>query len=373
MKHRNPYRSRLCIILLIFFAAAFLLPAAQTGDSRLYFLAAALPCGILFLLMLPSGFFSLDRPSVAAALTLCALGILAPAASRPDEALSQGMLTVAALFFLIGGAVLVRSCRVSAPAAVVTAVCALVMLAYPMLFSFGSLSLAEGGMAMLVFSIAIFMAGRRRLPALAVSLIALLLMLLQGDLCDASVWIVTSVLIFWASSGSGLWSLISLLASGGLFAGMLLFSTVCVPSVPEEFLPRLAAIPLIPPEAAVEIVSPDSLFLLLGEQYGLIFLLCAILLLCVLLLCGASLALHTRKAFHAVIALGAVLMFGLQALVYMLSLTGIVPLQAGTFPLLSADIPQLCGEFFLVGLLSGVSARNEADLDEDLRLSMLAH
>ena len=103
-----------------------------------------------------------------------------------------------------------------------------------------------------------------------------------------------------------------------------------------------------------------------------VILLCAVLLLMLILLRGASLALHTRKAFHSSLALQAILLLGLRALFYLLSLSGLVPFSSGQFPFLSDALPDLLAQFFLLGILSGVSARNEADLEEDTRLSMLA-
>ena len=53
MIRRSSFRFRAAAFLLVFFAAGFLLPASREGDARLYLLAAAVPGGILFLLLLP--------------------------------------------------------------------------------------------------------------------------------------------------------------------------------------------------------------------------------------------------------------------------------------------------------------------------------
>ena len=135
--------------------------------------------------------------------------------------------------------------------------------------------------------------------------------------------------------------------------------------------------PLIPPETIVEesagFGSPESLYFLFGEQYGLILLFCALLLLIALLIRGASLALHTRKSFHASLSLGIVLLLGLRAFLFLAAAAGLLPVAPGAFPFLTSSAPDLFAHFFLLGLLSGVSARNDADLEEDARLAMLAH
>ena len=91
-----------------------------------------------------------------------------------------------------------------------------------------------------------------------------------------------------------------------------------------------------------------------------------------LLIRGASLALHTRKSFHASLSLAAVLLLGLRAFAFLACSADLLPLPAPAFPFMTSSMPDLFAHFFLLGLLSGVSARNEADLEEDARLAMLA-
>ena len=378
MKKRSSNRFRLAVVLLVFFACAFLLPASRTGDIRLYLLAAAVPAGMLILLFFPGGAMFLDRPSLAVGLILCGFSILAPASVLPDEALSQGMRCVAALFFLVAGAVLVRSFRPSFPAAVLVALCGLGMLSAPQLLPSLGLSLAEGGIALLLFAVAAFLSLRLCLPALLASLGGLLLLLLHQDPGSAAVWCVTFLLVFWAASGSALWSGITLGCTAGLFGGFLLLQQDLLPlsasSSNASLLPRFSAMPLIPPETPPQdAAASDSLFLLLGDSYGLVFLLCSLLLILLLLLRGTSLALHSRKAFHAAVALGVVLLFGLRTLLFLVYALNLFPLPVVEFPFLTSSLPSLCAAFFLLGLLSGISGRNEADLEEDTRLAMLAH
>ena len=376
MKKRSSSRSRVSALLLVLFAAAFLLPASRTGDSGLYTLAAAVPGIMLFLLFLPAGVFPLDRPSLSAALSLCGFGILASVYISPDEALSQGMRCSAALFFLACGVVLIRAFRPSVPSAILPALCGLGMISCPLWLSSVSFPLAEGGMALLLFSVVAFLSLRQYLPALAASLGGTFLFLLLPDYSGAVVWGLVSVLVFWTASDSLLWSGITLVSSAGLFGILIGFvppvSDLAVPSL----VSRIAAMPLIPPETILEAAdtgSPESLYFLFGEQYGLVFLLCALLLLIALLIRGASLALHTRKSFHASLSMGVVLLLGLRALLFLAASADLLQVSPGAFPFLTSSAPDLFAHFFLLGLLSGVSARNDADLEEDARLAMLAH
>ena len=376
MKKHSSFRSRVVALLLVLFAAAFLLPASRTGSSVLYMLAAAVPGVILLLLFLPAGLFSLDRPSLSSALSLCGFGMLAAVYISPDESLSQGMRCIAALFFLAFAVVLVRAFRPSVPSAVLPALCGLGIISCPLWFPSVTFSMAEGGMALLLFAVAAFLSLRQYLPALAASLGGTLLLLLGRDYGSAVVWGLVSVLVFWTGSDSLLWSGISLVSSAGLF-GILTGFVLPVSDAAPAILSRIAAMPLIPPETIVEesagFGSPESLYFLFGEQYGLILLFCARLLLIALLIRGASLALHTRKSFHASLSLGIVLLLGLRAFLFLAAAAGLLPVAPGAFPFLTSSAPDLFAHFFLLGLLSGVSARNDADLEEDARLAMLAH
>ncbi len=376
MKKRSSFRSRMLVLLLVFFAAAFLLPASRTGNSVLYILAAAVPGVMLLLLYFPAGIFPLDRSSLSAALSLCGFGMLATVYISPDETLSQGMRCVAAFLFLILGVVLIRAFRSSILSAIFPAICGLGMISCPKWLVSVSIPLTEGGMALLLFAVVTFLSLRQYLPALAASLGGSFLLLLAEDYGGAVVWGFVSVLVFWTASDSLLWSGISLVSSTGLF-GILTGFVLPVSGTVPSLLSQLAAMPLIPPEAVITESSgfgpPESLYFLFGEQYGLVFLLCALLLIIALLIRGASLALHTRKSFHASLSMGIIMLLGFRTLLFLASVAGFLPVSPGAFPFLTSSMPDLFAHFFLLGLLSGISARNDADLEEDARLAMLAH
>ena len=372
---RKSFRARVCLVLLVVFAAAFLFPAARTGNSRLYVLFVAVTCGMLLLLLLPAGIFTLDRPLIAAAILLCGFGIMAPVLVSPDEAVSQGLHCIPALFFLLAGCIMVRSFRFSWASAAIAGVCSLGVLSVPLIFSQLPFSLTEGGTVLMLFALSSFLALRLRLPALFFTLCALALILIRQDANGAIIWALTGVLLFWAASDSLLWSVISLILCGGFTAAFFILFCGNLPVAHDSVLQRFASMPLVVAEWPVKTASApaDSLFILLGEQFGFILLFCALSLLCMLLIRAASVSLHTRKVFHASLALGALLLIGLKGLLFMLSLTDILPLPRGSFPLMSVSVSELCAEFFMLGIISGVSTRNDADLTEDARISILAH
>ena len=371
MKKRMSFRGRVSVTILVFFAAVFAVPALREGDARLWALTAAVPGGMLIMLLVP---FSLDRPSLAAVMSLCGFGIMAFVFRSPDAAICQALRCAAAMFFLLLGAVLIRSFRASLPASALSAAFGLGLLSCPFWMNSG-LSFAEGGIALLLFSVAAFLSLRMYLPALGTALCGLLFLLLQQDLPLASVWVLSCVLVFWAASGSGVWSMLSLVCFTALYGGYLVMFPPVAAEPSASLLPRLVSMPLFAPEVPADtaVSASGSVFLLLGEDYGVFFLLFVILLLCFLLIRGASLALGARKSFHASLSLGVVLFFGLRTLFFLLSVSEVLPFRPVELPLLTDSLPNLFAECFLAGLLSGVSARNETDLEEDARLSMLAH
>ena len=373
MKKQSSLRSRVTVFLPLFFALVLILPGLENGSYTRWMLALSFPCVLLLLLLLPSRLFFLDRPSFSAVAVLCGFGMMAGVYLSEDAALSLALSYALLLLFLLAGAVSARSFRVSLFSAVFPAVLGLFLLSGPF-WTGVSFSLAEGGIALLLFSVSAFLSRRNYVPALGITLAGLLLLLLGKEIPSALLWGIAAVLLFWAGSGSGLWSLLSLVTVCALFAGgMLLFpSSEPSPSVPS--LPSPASIPLLAPEVPQSSPSSgsDPLWLLLGRQYGSIFLLLSLLLMLVLLIRGASLALNARSAFHGILGLGVVLFFGGRTLLFLLSLSGLLPLASPEPPLILSSLPSLAAHGFLAGLLSGISARNEADLAEDARLSMLA-
>ena len=364
--------SRVSVMMLVLFAAVFALSASRSGDARLWLLTAAVPAVMVLLMAVPSRILFLDRPSLSAALVLSGFGIMAGVFIAIDTVLSRALYCAGGLFFLLAGIVLVRSFRASLPAASVVAVIAVGIISCPLWIN-GPFSLTAGGLALMIVAVAAFLSLRMYLPALACAGCGLLFLMLQQEVSASVVLGLISVLLFWASSGSGLWTGISFITVGGLFAG---YAALFSPFSGDQsglLSSPLSAMQFLAPEVPAEGAPvSDSLLVLLGEHFGLGFLLCALLLLCVILVRGASLALGARKSFHASLALGTVLFFGLRALACILSAAGILPLAADEFAFLSDSPQDLFAEFFLLGVLSEISARNEADLEEDARLSMLA-
>ena len=374
MKHK-PIRFRTIICFVVFFSVVFLLPAFRTGDSRLFILAAAIPGAMLLLLLLPSGILFLDRPLLMIALSLSAFGVLAPALQIPDESVSQALRLIPASLFLMAGVVITRIFKTSVTAAVMAAFLSISILCLPLVFPLLSFSGAFSGTVLMLFPLSVFLSLRSRLPALAFALSGLVLLLFSREMGIAAVWFFTILFVFWAASDSILWSVFSLLSCCACLAFFLLLFPDAVDVFPESLASPPVAFPLFAPEWTGSVTSTftDSLLILLGKQYGLFVILSVVLLFCLFLGRGGSIAVQTRKCFPAALSLGAVLLLGLKALLFILFFSNTSPLPRASFPFMSAAVPDLFSDYFLLGILSGISAQNEADLLDDTRLAMLAH
>lgn len=371
MKKKSSFRYRTCVTFLLFFASVFLLFALKAGDSALYVLSAAVPGTILFLMLFPSRVFFLDRPSLAAALMLSGLGIVSVAGTASDFAISLGWRYLSALFFLFFGAAFFRVYRPGVPSAVVLTFFSLLVISFPLLWK-STVRITECGTVLLLLTVISFLSVRLCFPAVLSALAGITLFLAEHEVSAAFIAGISLVLLLWVSSGSGLWSLLSLAVSAALFIGY--FSLFPIQSPDESYTGLLSAFPLLAPETPdFSLSSSNSLLLHLCRRFGSLFLLFSVLMLCIILFRGASLAVSARKSCHASIAFCAILLYGLRTLFVLFMLSDLLPFPAGDFPFLTDSFPQLCTDYFLLGLLSGISFRNESDLREDVRLSMLTH
>lgn len=104
----------------------------------------------------------------------------------------------------------------------------------------------------------------------------------------------------------------------------------------------------------------DFIFAITGEELGLIGLLAVILLFLILILRGIRAALGAGNLFGTYLAYGLTSIFGLQALVHMSVVVGLVPTKGITLPLVSYGGSSLVTTLFCLGVLLNIAARNPA-------------
>ena len=372
-KQSSP-RFRFAFSALLLIALLFLLPAVRTGDRQFYLLAALLPAFLLLCCTVLARLFSLDRMVLTLSLFIGAAGIAALAQASPDAAVSQALRCIPGIAVLLIGAVLIRSLSSSLLTAVCTAFLGLLLPAAKLLVPDFPVSLTEAAAALLLISFASLVSRRESAFALIPGLAGVVLLLTGGEITMAVLWGVTFLLLVFAADGRWVVFLSAFCITVLLFFGYhRLFPSAFSSADPVPLGTLISAgwtgtdtLPDGFPSASA------SLFPLLSMHFGLLFSGLTVLLFLPLSLRGTFIASSSRTRFHAVIAMGSSLLLALRALIGILSAFGFWPLPAVALPLLTSDLPDLCAELFLVGMLCGVSARNEADLAEDAHLAMLA-
>ena len=99
----------------------------------------------------------------------------------------------------------------------------------------------------------------------------------------------------------------------------------------------------------------DSVFAIIGEQFGFVFSSVFILLFVLLLLSGFSLARSTHSRFGTLVIVGVVSWFGLQTIINVAGITGLIPFTGIPLPFISYGGTALALELAAVGIVSSAS------------------
>ena len=380
LKNSSP-RFRTYTVFILFLILAFLLPAVRgQGDSRLYLLVIAVPSFVLIFSVVCNRIFSLDRLLVLLSLALCTMNILAPAAAAPETALLRAFSCAGSLIFLLAGSLLVRSFHPSSSTAFIFVIPSVLLLLAPIISVPDAFiaTLAKPGAVLLLIPVASFLSLRSRIPALLLGFAGFALLLLNTELLFAIAWGLTFLLMFWTCDGLSLWSVLCAAGSVGLLvAYSFIFPASGSIETVSSLSPDIVSFGFFGPGEPLifseELSLPQDTFLSIGFQYGIIFLLILLLMMLLILWRGVSLARQTRTFFLSTLGAGAVILLWLRVLAALVNLFGFYSLPPFSFPFLSGSFLESGADLFLIGILCGISARNEQDLKEDTHLAMLAH
>lgn len=373
LKSSDRFRFSAASIMLA--ALIFLVIALKDGTPSLYLLAVLVPCAMFLFGTVFARMFSLDRMILSLVLWLCAAGIASLAPSDPETALTQALRCGAALIALLIGGIMVRSLSPSLLTSACTAFLGLLFLAGKLLSPALDLPLTQIALALLLIAFTSLFSRQGPVSALLLGIAVLVLLLLRGNTAEAVFWGLTVLLLVFAADGR-LVVILPALASV-LLLFYVSFRSRLISSLPQESssLPALVSAGLVGADSLPDRLSAPadgSLFMLLTGHYGLLFSGLTVLLFLPLFLRGAAVAGSARMRWHALMAMGVSLLLSFQTLSAVLSVFGVIPLSGLDMPFMTVSLADLCAQLFLVGLLSGVSGRNDADLAEDAHLAMLA-
>ena len=405
-KIRKTPASRLAAVIMVFYFLAVLLLALRDGSLQGYVLAVAVPLLIFLGTHLLPRLFPADQVLLSLTHFLCALGVLVlydvnPAYAR-QQAIAYGFGLAAMIFCIY----LVRSVGSWRIPIFVLIPASLLLLALPVFFgqetngarnwlAIGPVSFqpSEVVKLSLVLILAYFLSRRKMLPWLAFGAGCLALLMLQKDLGTALLYYITALLLYWASSGNLVFTLLGMAGGGGAaYWGYLQFPHVrrrveawlnpwqdylntgyqLVQSLVAIASGGLFGVGLgLGAPTSIPIYASDFIFAVICEQFGLIFGICVLLIYVALIWRGTTIAMNARHSFHGLIAMGATVLLGLQALLIIGGVLKLIPLTGVTLPFISYGGTSLISCLCLAGLIQGVESLNEDDLAEDTHLAML--
>lgn len=374
-RQKSSGRFRFSAASILLAALLFLLQAVRGGNTAMYLLAALLPCAMLLCETMLARMFSLDRMIMALVLWLCTAGIASLAPADPDVAIAQALRCGAAVIALLIGGIMVRSLSPSLLTSACTAFLGLLLLAGRLLSPALTLPLSESALALLLIGFASLLTRQGPVSAVLLGIAGLMLLLLRGEPANSVIWGMAVLLLAFAADGRLVVVLPSLAVMLALF--FLFFRLFPLPFFSGDSSVLTALVSAGPVGAdtlpdGLSAFDAGSLYLVLTGHYGLIFAGLTALLFLPLTLRGASVASSARTRFHAVLAMGVSLLLALRAIAGLLCTFGFLPFPGLRLPFLTDSMPDLCAQMFVVGLLCGISGRNDADLAEDAHLAMLA-
>ena len=113
----------------------------------------------------------------------------------------------------------------------------------------------------------------------------------------------------------------------------------------------------------------DLIFASIGEELGLVGSIFVLMICSVLLVRGFRAALHARTDFDRFLGAGVSVLFGIQMVIIIFGVLGLMPLTGVTFPFASFGKSSVIASFFMAGILLDISANGTRDAS-DVRLEV---
>ncbi|MCL2811382.1 MAG: FtsW/RodA/SpoVE family cell cycle protein [Clostridia bacterium] len=410
-KNESPIRLLVSAIVL-FEAITLLLIAIKPPflNTEALMLAVALPLLCWISTILLPKFVPMDQLLMALTNFLCGVGIIILYSIVPERGLRQALLFALGLGAMMAGVLFVRWIRNWKTLCWLMIPASIGLLLLPIAVGvwnndvkniiamrwFGNFQPSEIVKLMAMLVLAHFFSQRRgirrKLPALLFVAACLGVLLLQRDLGTALMYYLTALAMYFVSTGNGLISLLGLVGAA--------VSAVVAYHIPGFAYVRVrVAIWRNPWDTALgsgyQIIQAlmaigsgglwglglglglpriipayhtDFIFAVICEQFGLVFGVCVVLVYVALLARGFSIALRARRSFYALLAFGCTTLLGIQTFVIIGGVIKMIPLTGITMPFVSYGGTSLVSCLTLIGFLHGVSARIEADTEQDIAI-----
>lgn len=377
----------------------------QTDMQALVLLSAMVPLGLATTLLLPR-FLPIDALTMALTNLLCGVSVVILYTVSPERGVRQTVFYAAglAVMLMMAGIVSrVRRWKGLTLLAMVLGVAALILpLAFgewnngaknwvqlPGLSPFQPSELVK---LSLVLTLAYYFSAHRTvwqmMPAIVFAAACLLLLMLQRDLGTALIYYLTTLVLFYAACGNLPLTLVGM--AGGAGAAVLGYRMFAHVKVRVAMWKNPWSDPL---DKGYQIIQAllaigsgglfgvglgqgtpekipayynDFIFAVICEQMGLIFGLLLLVVYVLLIARGVTVINRSRRSFDLLLGCGSLAMLAIQTLMIVAGVVKMIPLTGVTMPFMSYGGSSLISCMAMVGILHGISARAQDDMEEDI-------
>ena len=400
------------LLLIALLTAGFemfglLLAAARTpGDTQaLSILALIVPLGLLTALVLPR-FLPIDRLIMAMTNFLCGVGIVILYTVSPARGARQAVFYAAGLALMLVMALIVsrlRQWRALTFLAMLLGIGALIL---PLAFGswnygaknwvtvplLGSFQPSEFVKLSIILAMAYYFSAHRTvfqmMPAILFAGACLLLLMLQRDLGTALIYYLTTLILFYAACGNLPLTVIGL--GGGAGAAILGYRMFAHVKVRVAMWRNPWSDPLDKGYQIIQALlaigsgglfgvglgqgTPDKIpayyndfiFAVVCEQMGIIFGLLVLAMYVLLIVRGVNVIMRARRSFDMLLGCGVLAMLAIQTFMIVAGVIKMIPLTGVTMPFLSYGGSSLISCLAMIGIVHGISARAQEDMEEDI-------
>lgn len=399
------------IVLLtaLFIAGALLLAAVRTPGTTdmqaVYLLCMMVPAGILVTLALPR-MLPIDPLIMALTHFLCGTGVVILYTVSPERGLRQANYYVIGLMAMIIMSLIVSKKRRFKGLTVFSMLLGVGALILPLAFGqwsggaknwvsipfFGSFQPSELVKLSLVLAMAYYFSAHRTvfqmMPAILFAGACLLLLMLQRDLGTALIYYMTTLVMFYVACGNVPLTAIGLAGgAGAAVMGYKMFAHVKVRvamwrnpwSDPldkgYQIIQALLAIGsgglfgVGLGQGAPEKIPAyfnDFIFAVICEQLGIVFGILLLVVYVLIVLRGVTIISRSRRSFDMLLGCGVLAMLAIQTVMIVGGVIKMLPLTGVTMPFISYGGSSLLSCLCMVGILHGICARAQEDMEEDV-------
>ena len=399
----------IALLTALFIAGALGLAAVRTPGTidmqAVYLLAIMVPACLLTTLALPR-MLPIDPLIMALTNFLCGVGIVILYTVSPERGIRQTNFYVIGLAAMLVMSLIVSKVRRFKGLTVLSMLLGIGALILPLAFGqwnngaknwvsipfFGSFQPSELVKLSLVLAMAYYFSAHRTvfqmMPAILFAGTCLLLLMLQRDLGTALIYYMTTLTMFYVACGNVPLTMIGLAGgAGAAVMGYKMFAHVKARvamwrnpwSDPldkgYQIIQALLAIGSgglfgvgLGQGAPQNIPAyyNDFIFAVICEQLGIVFGVLLLAVYVLIVLRGVTIISRSRRSFDMLLGCGVLAMLAIQTVMIVGGVIKMLPLTGVTMPFISYGGSSLLSSMCMVGILHGICARAQEDLEEEV-------